>query len=571
MRTARGTLWGLVLGFLALSFVIWSPAFFDIDATGPGDWQMVHHNWEAAWVALTRHHEWPLWDPYHCGGVPILGNPESQALSPLFPLSLLFGPTLAVKLFIVAHAFAGLLGMALFARKHYDLGLPASTVAAVAWAGSGFFAWHVSEGHGTFIPFYLAPWLLLAFRASFTDIRYAVALAALMAVVIFEGGTYPFPYFVLLIAFDGAVSLFRERKRGAVLRAGLVAGILGALLAGIRLLPIRATLAELPRDVESFDTITFAELLDMYVARRHPALFGHEYRWHEYGTYVGWAVLALAVVGLWPAFRKKRLHLLIGILVFGTLLMGNFAEYAPWTLMHHLPVYDSLRVPTRFTVLASFYLALLAGMGLQGIHDWLKHRYRPAWVSRAAPALMALVTLASGVDIVATNFAATDRFNWAPVLEEEPVPSYFLVHGRNYFREYASYPRRGVGTPACYPWGMRWHVARGLRVGVQPQVRVIEGRGVVEGFRRTNNGMKADVSMTESGTVLVNQNYYPGWSASPGTAIDHDGMLAVELPRGQHALVLRYVPPRFWEGLTTSLTGVFACLAVLFWVRRRRR
>jgi len=63
-------------GALLLAALQWFPAFRDPAATGFGDWQMIHHNWEAAYVALARFGEWPLWDPFHCGGVSILGNPD---------------------------------------------------------------------------------------------------------------------------------------------------------------------------------------------------------------------------------------------------------------------------------------------------------------------------------------------------------------------------------------------------------------------------------------------------------------------------------------------------------------
>ena len=62
---------------LALALGQWGSAFRTGLRTGFGDWQMVHHNWEAAWVTVTRHGEMPLWDPYHCGGIPLFGNPES--------------------------------------------------------------------------------------------------------------------------------------------------------------------------------------------------------------------------------------------------------------------------------------------------------------------------------------------------------------------------------------------------------------------------------------------------------------------------------------------------------------
>ena len=56
---ARGTTLAVVAATLA-SLAYWAPALLAPGATGLGDWQMVHHNWEVGWVALTRHGEWPL-------------------------------------------------------------------------------------------------------------------------------------------------------------------------------------------------------------------------------------------------------------------------------------------------------------------------------------------------------------------------------------------------------------------------------------------------------------------------------------------------------------------------------
>ncbi|HEX2677869.1 MAG TPA: hypothetical protein VHM19_14550, partial [Polyangiales bacterium] len=96
---------------------LWCPAFFSLQATGFGDWQFFHHMWEAGYVAVTRYGEWPLWDPYHCGGITIFGNPQSQHLSPFYWIAFLVGPTLGSKIFLVLHAWAGFAGMYLLARK----------------------------------------------------------------------------------------------------------------------------------------------------------------------------------------------------------------------------------------------------------------------------------------------------------------------------------------------------------------------------------------------------------------------------------------------------------------------
>src|SRR6185295_931143 len=66
-------------------------------------WREVH-SWAAWWDAryfwlmievdpasILQHGQFPLWDPYHCGGSPHFANPQSSTLSPLTPLLLLLG------------------------------------------------------------------------------------------------------------------------------------------------------------------------------------------------------------------------------------------------------------------------------------------------------------------------------------------------------------------------------------------------------------------------------------------------------------------------------------------------
>src|SRR5271155_193999 len=74
------------------------------------DWDL---NMEMLWVpfhTIVHFVQFPLWDPYKCGGIPLLANPQSIYLTPLFALDLLLGPEIGVHLEVVAHiaiAFAG--------------------------------------------------------------------------------------------------------------------------------------------------------------------------------------------------------------------------------------------------------------------------------------------------------------------------------------------------------------------------------------------------------------------------------------------------------------------------------
>jgi hypothetical protein len=76
------------------------------------------------------------------------------------------------------------------------------------------------------------------------------------------------------------------------------------------------------------------------------------------------------------------------------------------------------------------------------------------------------------------------------------------------------------------------------------------------------------VSLKRPGTLLINQNYHPGWHSSVGTTVARDGLLAVELPAGEHELHVRFRPrSAVFGGLITLASIAFA---YGWWTSRRR-
>ncbi len=556
MLPCSRTTWLIALGSFLAALLLWFPAFRDPYATGFGDWQFFHHMWEAGYVALTRHGEWPLWDPYHCGGITILGNPQSQHFAPTYLLALLAGPTLGSKLFVLVHAWAGFAGMYLLARKH-DLGVAGAILASLTWAASGFFASHGSGGHSAFMPFYLAPWLLLAWRAAATDARHAVSVAALLVLTLLEGGVYPFPYFVLLLSFDAFVRLvMRENVRG-ILLAGVVSGVLTALAGAIRLVPMADELRRNPRPMQSRDGITFAEVIEMLTVRKHGFRYeGHPFVWPEYVTYVGYGVLTLSALGLLWSLARRRFRVAVGLAVFLGLMMGDRGPASPWELLHALPVYESLRVPTRFAVLFTLYLGLLAGVGL----EVLRGRF-----PRLAPAAY-LVIAGICADMLIVHFPTINRWAYPPVRSDFVAERYHLST-LNYRRHYASFPRMHLGSRGCYE-AMAFKPAKGLWTGDRPQARLLQGTGELLAFSRTNNRVWLEVHMDGPGRLLVNQNYAPGFRTNIGEILEHEGKLALDLPAGKHDIEVRYLPATLVPALLLSALGILLSLA---WWRRPTR
>ena len=97
--------------------------------------------------------------------------------------------------------------------------------------------------------------------------------------------------------------------------------------------------------------------------------------WSEWETtlYVGVASLALVAVAM--IFVRNRLVLFFGAGLAVSLLLA-FGGYSPYPLVEQvrqLPGFSSLRVPGRFTMLATFCAAVLAAYGA----DWLSRNLRP--------------------------------------------------------------------------------------------------------------------------------------------------------------------------------------------------
>lgn len=557
-----------VWALLAVAVAYWLPAFFHPLATGFGDWQMIHHNWEVGYVALTRYGEWPLWDPFHCGGITMWGNPEAQHLSPFFFLSLLTGTTLATKVMVVAHTWAGLVGMYFLARRHFGSSPRAAAFAALAWGCSGFFCWQIGGGHATFITFYLAPWVLLAWRAAVRDWRMSAALAVVMALVAWEGGTYPFPYFVLLLVFDALVLLAQRRGVGRIAVAAFLSGALTMLLSAVRWVPSLITLSRVPRNANVPDVVPPWQIPEMLARPNFPWRdASHQFVVPEYSAYMGVAATIVGLAGIYAAVRKRRYEPLLGLLFFGVLMSGQFASWAPWTLVHHLPIYRSLRVPSRFSVLFTFYFALL---GAIAIDTWLPRilaagRVRRLTASRPrlSRALPWLVVAALVIDPISYGIAHAMYWWPDPPIDTSHTAKHFhLVPKGNYGKIYASLPRRNLGTPGCYVGNLNWPISHALWVGKRPQARVPGGAGRVLGTGRTVNRAWAEVDMSRPGRVVFDQNYDRDWHTDVGHVVEDKRRLAVDVPAGRRRITVSYHPPMLRPSLWMTALGALLCLLI---------
>ncbi|HET8938354.1 MAG TPA: hypothetical protein VFN67_33145 [Polyangiales bacterium] len=525
-------------------------------ATGFGDWQMIHHNWEASYIAISRFGEWPLWDPFHCGGVPILGNPESQLYAPWFWLSFAFGTVLAAKLMLLGHIACATSGMYWLARCRYQLHPGAAAVAAVAWSCNGCFVWDGAGGHATFLSFAFAPWLSYFVHRNSNLLRDAAAVATFLILCLFEGGTYPLPFFALWIGFELSLRAAQRKELCPSLGFGAISFGLLAVCGAIRFVPIYFTLQAHPRQVPNRDVLSFSDLWTMLTARTHSwRMPGHPFVWPEYASYVGVAVVTLAMLGAVAVVRRKRWHLLLASLVYAALMFGNLSDFAPYSLLHRLPVYDSLRVPSRFAIFVTFYIALLAAHSL----DFCVRRIRN---ERVVLTMSVVCVLGIGADLISASWPTVELWREPPLSAAAPAPAFYLLPGKQY-ASYASYPRLNVGTTNCYVGGMNWPISPALWRGHEPQVRLPLDTGELHDWQSSPNGYRARLTAREPTRVLFNRNFARGYESNLGIPVDDQGLLALDVPAGDHTITVHYSPPELIPSAAISCIGLVVLLGLL--------
>lgn len=591
---ARKNVLALAAVSTAMMALFWAPAFVHVAwndgdpsftlrvlATGYGDWQWFHHMWEAGRTSIVRWGEVPVFDPHHCGGVPLWGNPQAQVYSPTWAMfAVPFGTAVGHKLYLMAHAIVGHAGFYVLSRRLWGFSVPAAFLGATIWAASGFFAWHGAGGHATFISFYWAPWLLFSWRRAEEDLRHGGWVALIMAITVAEGGHYPFPYFVLWLTFDLVLRLVdRPRSAWPILRGALVSGGLSVLLCAYRIIPILITVLAHPHEVVDHDAITAEEILFMLTSATGPTeAWPHRWVWNEYGGFVGWGVVVLAGLGALlslgaasrhrlglPSQVREPVFFLLGAVLFFLLTQGAASEHHPWPLLQELPFYRSIHVPSRFRVLLTFYLAALAGVAFDAIRLWLIRARLPKPAVGLREALPMLLLLGVVTNLYVVNLGINDRWDGPQLHGDEVEDRFHLLRERyGYLNDYADYPWRHVGTRECYD-PIPWVISHRLWLGDELQARIDdESTGRVLDADRTSRTIWADVETTGPATIVFDQSVMPGFVASEGEVGEADGLVTVRVESaGTRRIMLRYAPADLPWVVAVSIIGLLLTVWVL--------
>jgi hypothetical protein len=562
------------------SVYAWWPFFAAYPRTIDGDGPYFQRFAEAARASIVHYGELPLWNPYECGGIPLWDNPEVFVLSPLYLITLPFeDSTRAMQFWYAGHSALGFICMWLFVRSELGLSRLAALAASIVWAFLGFHQHHYAGGHTTFVSFLFLPLAFLLWRRAEKDLRFAVGLGLLFALMIYEAGTYSLPHFALALFVETLTRLRPAKRIAPIALAVAIVGVVTITVGAARFLPLIDQMRAHTRALGSeSDYLSFKTLSEMFTAhdlgRHQMHVEGQVYVWGEYGSYIGLLTVLLAGLGI-VACGAEYAWMVFVLAVMVVFMFGNFAPFAPWSLLRgHVFPFKEMRVPSRFGLETSFFLVAFAGLAADRFVGWASRTFG-RFASRIPKSIVlpdaraAMSALLVGVALV----GAGDVLSLAVDLHAQHLgfpgttrvqPSPRLYFGGPGLAPFMDQPRQNRGRLDCWS---EWAFYSGapLWQGDVPQARARDDGAVVEVANRTQNTFTIDVNVSRPSVVLVNSTFDKGWRTNVGRTLEKDKQLALELPPGQHRVIVRYWPQYLTLGLV--LTPIALALSILALLR----
>ena len=558
---------------MILTAYAWWPMIAAYPKTPEEDGRHFFFQFETVKAALRTYHELPLWNPFDCHGIPLWNHPESMAGAPILLLTVGLNTTVTTILWYGLHVAAGFVAMWLLARDDLKLTRLAAFIAAAMWA---FGVAHTSQyggEHASLAGFLYAPLLLFLWRKAEESWDARVGLGLVIALLVYEGATYPLPYTLLVLGLETLTRIWRMRRLRNILVAGITVAVVSVMIAGARLLPLMDELAAHKRAMDpDFDDLWhLRSLIDMFVLRTphwRSRFTEQQYVFGEYIAYIGWLGLALVILGVAVSAAEHAWLLVLSVLIF-VFMLGHFASWAPYTFLQaHVLPFKSMRVPSRYRMLLLVNLCLYVGLAVDRIPQLFKATFGMPSIARALrAALVGSALIAVGDQVGLGQEILAYRFNGPPEVKVARAARFhYATDGLT--PDFIDQPRQNEAWLGCRHSTWAFGTEAPVWTGDVPQARAADDGAVVTRSSRTHNTFTADVVVTRPSHLLLNSAWDRGWTTDVGTVIESGNkLLAIDLPVGHHQVHARYWPRYLTLGMW--MTGLGTVGVIVFFLRRR--
>ncbi len=346
-----------------------------------------------------------LWNPHVFGGVPFLGGFQSALLYPPNLIYLILPLAKAINCEIALHVFLLGLFMSMWVQ-YYNLHPAAVLLASVSTMFGGAFFLHIFPGHlATLDAMAWAPLILLTLDELFDDPLPTWVFVGIFAFTMEVLAGHPQTLFNLLVTciLYGVLRLSdAPRLRSTILSLAIV-GTGTIAMTAVQLWTGLQAVSEGTR--QGGVSYAFAASLSFppqnFLTMAVPGFFGNltelpywgaDYLW-EMCPFLGLAGLSMAISALFGKSQRRLVWMAMALLLFWIALADNTFLFA--ILFRYVPGFDHFRCHSKFIFEAVLFLAMLAGLGTDG----LLRSARGAKVGASALILGALILGAVGVSL----------------------------------------------------------------------------------------------------------------------------------------------------------------------------
>ena len=348
-----------------------------------GDFSFFSQAYEAIKISILDYHQFPWWNPWVSGGVPLYANPQIGLFSIQTIFTLVFNAPVGLKLSLILYTFLGYYSMYILSLKYLKIDHYVSTVISLLWIFCSFFVAHLPT-HYSFAWYMLIP-LFLYLSFNLNGWRSGILLGLAFGIM---ANSQIHNAFVHIALVCGVSILFKmcfrsnQKKRIQILVGSFVAVATFILIAGHRFLFVFENNHDFPRNI--IDTtpplfVSIYGLISPYPIARFTSVIKHPlppfapHGFHEISATIGIFAIFSGIISLlfcvFCFWQKKRIidvvHIKLIFLFMITCLLlglGNFTRLAPYNILKHLPILSDMRVPSRWFIWVN--LAFLIFIGL---------------------------------------------------------------------------------------------------------------------------------------------------------------------------------------------------------------
>lgn len=328
----------------------------------------------------------PLWNPYYFSGHPFQANPSTFLFYPGKLLFILLPLPWAFNLSTLIHFLIAALGTYFFVftitkSKYAGLG------AAIAYSLSGYFVGRTFAGN---VPLVYAaawiPWVFYFIEKYFIFYKKRSLLLAgfVLGLQILSGDPQLNLYTSLFLTIYFLIRLFsvaghsESRFSYAWGLFYFIIPIVAFGVAAIQIIPSYEFMAMSQRVSNSYEFSTFVSFpfrnfFTLLVA--NPVTTRISTNW-EYACYIGVITIILAVIGgLFSKFKEYRICAIIICIISVSFMLGCYTPVYKFYLKF-IPFLSAFRGPARCIPVFSFFVAVLAGLGIKHLHEVILPRFQ---------------------------------------------------------------------------------------------------------------------------------------------------------------------------------------------------